>query len=67
MNPKEAFHNTAYSVQLPDIAGHSLWKKEKKIIFRENIHPLCVKWINICLPEDQPTNHGTDWYVEYQI
>ena len=24
MNPKEVFHNTAYSVQLPDIAGHSL-------------------------------------------
>ena len=24
MNPKEIFHNTAYSVQLPYIAGHSL-------------------------------------------
>ena len=24
MNPKEAFHNTAYSVQLPYIAGHCL-------------------------------------------
>ena len=24
MNPKEAFHNTEYSVQLPYIAGHSL-------------------------------------------
>ena len=24
MNPKEAFNNTAYSVQLPYIAGHSL-------------------------------------------
>ena len=24
MNPKEAFHNTAYSVQLPYKAGHSL-------------------------------------------
>jgi len=24
MNPKEVFHNTAYSVQLPKIAGHSL-------------------------------------------
>ena len=24
MNPKEVFHNTAYSVQLPNIAGHSL-------------------------------------------
>ena len=23
MNPKEAFHNTVYSVQLPYIAGHS--------------------------------------------
>ena len=23
MNPKEAFHNTAYSIQLPYIAGHS--------------------------------------------
>ena len=23
-NPKEGFHNTAYSVQLPYIAGHSL-------------------------------------------
>ena len=22
MNPKEVFHNTAYSVQLPYIAGH---------------------------------------------
>ena len=30
MNPKEVFHNTAYSVQLPYIAGHSL--KEKKIL-----------------------------------
>ena len=24
MNPKEVFHNTAFSVQLPYIAGHSL-------------------------------------------
>ena len=24
MNPKEVFHNTAYPVQLPYIAGHSL-------------------------------------------
>jgi len=24
MNPKEVFHNTAYSVQLPYRAGHSL-------------------------------------------
>ena len=24
MNPKEAFYNTAYSIQLPYIAGHSL-------------------------------------------
>ena len=24
MNPKEVFHNTTYSVQLPYIAGHSL-------------------------------------------
>ena len=24
MNPKEVFHNTAYAVQLPYIAGHSL-------------------------------------------
>ena len=24
MNPKECVHNTAYSVQLPYIAGHSL-------------------------------------------
>ena len=24
MNPKEVFHNTAYSVQQPYIAGHSL-------------------------------------------
>ena len=24
MNPKDVFHNTAYSVQLPYIAGHSL-------------------------------------------
>ena len=24
MNPKEVFQNTAYSVQLPYIAGHSL-------------------------------------------
>ena len=23
MNPKEVFHNTAYSIQLPYIAGHS--------------------------------------------
>ena len=26
MNPKEFVHNTAYSVQLPYIAGHSLLK-----------------------------------------
>jgi len=25
MNPKEVFHNTAYLVQLPYIAGHSLY------------------------------------------
>ena len=24
MNPKEVFHNTAYSVQLPNITAHSL-------------------------------------------
>ena len=24
MNPKATFHNTAYSVQLPYVAGHSL-------------------------------------------
>ena len=27
--PKEVFHNTAYSVQLPYIAGHSLQEKNK--------------------------------------
>ena len=27
MNPKEVFHSTAYSVQLPYIAGHSLLKE----------------------------------------
>ena len=27
MNPKEVFHNPAYSVQLPYIAGHSLYWK----------------------------------------
>ena len=27
MNPKEVFHNTAYSVQLPYIAGHSPLKE----------------------------------------
>jgi len=27
MNPKEAFHKTSYSVQLPYIAGHSLLKQ----------------------------------------
>ena len=27
MNPKEVFHNTAYSVQLPYIAGYSLYFK----------------------------------------
>ena len=26
MNPKEVFHNTTYSIQLPYIAGHSLYK-----------------------------------------
>jgi len=31
MNPKEVFDNTAYSVQLPYIAGHSLkWKKRNR-------------------------------------
>ena len=25
MNPKEVFHSTAYSVQIPYIAGHSLY------------------------------------------
>ena len=35
MNPKEVFHSTAYSVQLPYIAGHSLLRylKALKIIF----------------------------------
>ena len=28
MNPKEAFQDTAYSVQLPYIAGHSLQLKK---------------------------------------
>ena len=27
MNPKKCVHNTAYSVQLPYIAGHSLFNK----------------------------------------
>ena len=29
MNQKEVFHNTAYSVQLPYTAGHSLYIKIK--------------------------------------
>ena len=29
MNPKEVFDNTAYSVQLPYIAGHSLEMKKE--------------------------------------
>jgi len=32
-NPKEVFHNTAYSVQLPYIAGHSL----QCLIFNKNV------------------------------
>ena len=31
MNPKEVFHNTAYPVQLPYIAGHSLQNQVKNI------------------------------------
>jgi len=31
MNPKEAFHNTVYSVQLPYIAGHSLLRVDISI------------------------------------
>jgi len=31
MNPKEVFHNTAHSVQLPYIAGHSLQFLKGKI------------------------------------
>ena len=30
LNPKEVFHNTAYSVQLPYIAGHSIYKYKKR-------------------------------------
>ena len=29
MNAKEVFHNTAYSVRLPYIAGHSLYWENK--------------------------------------
>ena len=37
MNPKEAFHNIAYSVQLPYIDGRSLpLKKNKKA--RNHVH-----------------------------
>ena len=31
MNPKEVFRNTAYSFQLPNIAGHSLKKNKKSL------------------------------------
>jgi len=30
MNPKEVFHNTAYSVQLPYIAGHSFKEETER-------------------------------------
>jgi len=35
MNPKEVFHSTAYSVQLPYIAGHSLLKETEFVYRRE--------------------------------
>ena len=37
VKPKEVFHNTAYSVQLPYIAGHSLKRKRKLELFSEFI------------------------------
>ena len=41
MNPKEVFHNTAYTVQLPYIAGHSLYNVlctvHSKCIYKKTI------------------------------
>jgi len=38
MNPKEVFHNTAYSVQLPYIAGHSMFLTLKIDYFHQGFY-----------------------------
>ena len=44
MNPKEVFHNTAYSVQLPYIAGPSLKSlKNPTTILSDNEVNLCLR------------------------
>ena len=37
MNPKEVFHNTAYSIQLPYIAGHSLETYKMYILAKKSL------------------------------
>ena len=45
MNPKEAFHNTAYSVQLPYIAGHSLYIHSSSTISSAPVFILALLFI----------------------
>ena len=40
MSPKKFVHNTRYSVQPPYIAGHSLEKSQKIVIFLLLLHNL---------------------------
>ena len=45
MNPKEVFHNTAYLVQLPYIAGHSL--SEKTVIVSTSIFEIFNYFVSL--------------------
>ena len=43
MNPQKAFHNTAYSVHLPYIAGLCLKKKDNNILKVQGVESTIVK------------------------
>ena len=53
MNPREVFHNTAYSVQLPFIAGHSL--STENFVF-------WMTWLGFCRRPSKKRK-----YYEYRI
>ena len=48
MNPKEVCHNTAYSVHLPYIAGHSLWTKYP-MLQKLQLIQTPNDWMNKCM------------------
>ena len=54
INPKEVFHNTAYSVQPPHIAGHSF----KKVFNTDNFYVFSCRSIPQVTFEEESTMEG---------